>query len=290
MKYLITVHNLNNLEMLNEADGYIIGNSLFSVRLTNSFTSDEINTMIDYAKKHSKEIYLSLNKMFYDHDFPVLDDFLNKINVNDLTGIIASDLGLIHFLFSKKLNSKIIWQGETLSTNRFDFNFLEKFNIKGSFVAKEITLEDILDIGKHKKYKLYLLGHGYFNMFYSKRKLISNFNKHYNLDYKGNKYGYHLEEQARIGERYPILEDENGTHVFRSRVTNSFNVLKEIKEDVDYFVIDTLFKDDNYGKDILSLYKNGYEESLVESILKTYDEKWDDGFYTTKTVYLKEDL
>lgn len=276
--------------MLNEADGYIIGNSLFSVRLTNSFTSDEINIVIDYAKKHSKEIYLSLNKMFYDRDFPVLDDFLTKINLNDLTGIIASDLGLIHFLFSKKLNSKIIWQGETLSTNRFDFNFLEKFNIKGSFVAKEITLEDILDIGKHKKYKLYLLGHGYFNMFYSKRKLISNFNKHYNLDYKGNKYGYHLEEQARIGERYPILEDENGTHVFRSRVTNSFNVLEEIKEDVDYFVIDTLFKDDIYGKNILNLYKNGYEESLVESILKTYDEKWDDGFYTTKTVYLKEDL
>ena len=68
------------------------------------------------------------------------------------------------------------------------------------------------------------------------------------------------------------------------------DVLNELKEVVDYFVIDTLFKDDIYGKNILSLYKNGYEKSQVESILEIYDEKWDDGFYTTKTVYLKEDL
>ncbi len=290
MKYLVTLHNKDNLTNLLHADGYIIGNSLFSVRLTNSFEPIEINEIIKFANDNKKDIFLSLNKMFYDEDFLKLDNFLNLINIKDLTGIIASDLGLVHFLIEKGLNNKIIWEGESLTTNQFDFNFLHEFNILGSFVAKEITIEDIIDIGKNKKHKLFLTGHGYFSMFYSKRKLISNFSEHYNLNLSCDNNKYHLEELARVGEKYPILEDNDGTHVFRSRVTNSFNVLNELEEVVDYFVINSLFKDDLYTIKVLSLYQNGYNKTILNDIKEKYNETWDDGFYTTKTVYLKENL
>ncbi len=289
MKFLITLHNINNLDKLNEADGYIVGTSLFSVRLTKSFSLDEINYLILYSKINNKEIYLNLNKMFYDEDFPKIDDFLNLISLNDLTGIIVSDIGLLYHLMQMNLNNKLIWQSETLTTNTFDFNYLQDFNIKGAFTAKEITLKDILKIGNNKKYELYINGHGYYNMFYSQRKLISNFQKEYDLLDLGDKYKYHLTEMQRENEKYPILEDDNGTHVFRSNVTNSFNVLNDLKEVVDYFVIDTIFKDDKYGQIMLDLYKHGYKEEVVTSLKERYSEKWDDGFFFEKTVYLKKE-
>ncbi|MGI6786956.1 MAG: peptidase U32 family protein [Acholeplasmataceae bacterium] len=290
MKYLTTLHKLNNLENLLIADGYIVGNSLFSIRLPKSFNVEEINQIIKFSKDNQKEVYLTLNKMFYDEDFPKLDAFLDSILLDDLTGIIASDLGLVYYLINKKMASKVIWQGETLSTNQFDFNFLSQFNIKGSFVGKEITIEDILNIGYYKQYELFILGHGYYSMFYSKRKLISNFYEHYQLDINGNRYKYHLTETQRVTEKYPILEDENGTHVFRPNVTNSFEVLNKIKEVANYFVVDSLFKDDEYAKNIINLYKNGFDQKLVDQLMLEYNEEWDDGFYTNKTVYLKEDL
>lgn len=289
MKCLVTLHDINNLDKLIDADGYIVGNSLFSVRLTTSYSPLIINKIIDYSTDNNKEVYLNLNKMFYDADFPKLDEFLKKINVDSLSGIIVSDLGLLYHLMTRKLNKKLVWQSETLTTNTFDFNYLNEFGIKGSFTAKEITIKDILKIGHNKKYKLFINGHGYYNMFYSKRKLISNFNEHYNLPNLEDKYKYHLTEMQRENQKYPILEDDNGTHVYRSKVTNSFNVLNELKEVVDYFVIDSIFKDDEYTKNVLSLYINGFNEKVVQSLKDNYDEEWDDGFFFEKTVYLKKE-
>ena len=65
------------------------------------------------------------------------------------------------------LTSKFIYNPETLLTNDVDFNDLSSEQIKGAFVSKEITLEDILEIGSLKKYELFTLGHGHMSMFYS---------------------------------------------------------------------------------------------------------------------------
>ena len=56
MKYLITPHNLNNLNKLIAANGFVIGNSRFSARITNSFDEAEINQIIDFAQEEKKEI------------------------------------------------------------------------------------------------------------------------------------------------------------------------------------------------------------------------------------------
>lgn len=290
MKFLTTIHNINNLNHLLEADGYIVGNQMFSVRITTSFEPSEINQIIDFGKDNQKEIFLSLNMMFRDHDFDLLEAFLSEVNVHSLQGIIVSDLGLVQYLVDHDLASKIVWQGETLSTNQYDFNFLNVFNVYGSFTAKEITIDDILLISKHKDYQLFLTGHGHLNMFYSKRHLISNFKDQYQLAIDPTKPTYHLVENRRDNETYPIIEDSNGTHVFRSSVTHSFNQFSKLKEAIDYFVIDSIFKDDLYSEQVLSLYRHGYDEEKVLELKNNYHETWDEGFYLQKTVYLKENI
>ena len=72
------------------------------------------------------------------------------------------------------------------------------------------------------------------------------------------------EEKERVN--LSILEDKGGTHVFRGVVFNSLNDIKALSSVVDYLIIDTLFKDDQYAKEVLPLYK--HEQTDVASIQK----------------------
>ncbi len=284
MKYLITPHNLNNLNKLIAANGFVIGNSRFSARITNSFEEAEINQIIDFAKDEKKEVFLNFNKMFVNNDFLDFDLFLSKLKLDLVKGIIIADLGLLKHLVEKGLTKQLIYNPETLLTNQFDFNFLSNLKIQGAFMSKEITINQIIEIIDNKKYRSFYYGHGHMNMFYSKRQLISNFAKYYNLDLNSNALNYSLTEPHRLGRYFPVLEDQAGTHIFRDKVLNSFEILDQLNK-LDYFLIDTIFKDDNYGVQILDLYLNGFNQDKVNKIKQKYHEEWDLGFYLKTTLF-----
>jgi putative protease len=288
MKILTTIYDIKNMKSLSHmSDGFIIGNEKFAARLTHSFSIEEINQAILTANQLNKEIFLQANQMLHDH---LLDDFslfLDQIDTKHVTGIIVTDVGSVMRLKSKGLADKAIYNPETLLTNKYDFNFLKKEGILGAYIAKEITLEDVLEISKHKEIKLFMVGHGHLNMFYSKRQLIHNFMDYQNLDNSyHNKQNLKIIEEQRPEEPYPILEDMAGTHVFRSQVFASLDYLDTLNKHVDYLVVDTIFKDDLYAKKILELYKHRtYDQKRIDDIKALYKENWDSGFFYKKTVY-----
>lgn len=288
MKILTTLYEIKSMDELAPlTDGFIIGNHDFGARLTHSFTTSEINLAIMKAKTLNKEIFLQANQMLDDHLIDGFDQFLNELDVDQLTGIIVADIGAVMLLKSKGLSHKVIYNPETLLTNSYDFNFLHKEGVFGAYVAKEITLKDVKQIGKDKKINLFMVGHGHLNMFYSKRQLVNNF-----MDFVEQDNTYHekqnlkIIEEQRKDEPYPILEDKAGTHVFRSHVFSSLKHLDELDDVVDYLVIDTIFKDDQYANKILLIYHQKHvDQELIDSIQKDYQESWDEGFFYKKTVY-----
>src|SRR5690554_1373832 len=289
MKIITTLHDINNLlEILSLSDGILIGNDIFSARQTNSFTVDEINQIIKIAKSNNKKCFLNLNKMYYDHEIDELTSFLKQIKSNNLSGIVIADIGVIAVLENLGLKNLAIYNPETLLTNHFDFNYLSEDNILGAFVAKEITIDDILLIGKHKKYHLFYTRHGNLNMFYSKRNLLTNFTDHLDVQWElKNKKNLLIMERKRSDEKYPLLEDEAGTHVFRANTLVSLNYINKLEEVVDYLIVDTIFKDDNYAKRVLPLYKNrmiNFDE-VRKQLENEYGETWDEGFLNHKTFY-----
>ncbi|MDY0276885.1 MAG: U32 family peptidase [Acholeplasma sp.] len=287
MKRLITIYDLISIEKIsNDVDGFIVGSDLFSTRLTKSFSIEEINTIIDICISIDKEVFLIANQMFTDQQ---LEDFvknIKKISYTKLTGIIIADIGALVSLSELGINDKVIYNPETLLTNSIDFNYLSDDNVFGAYVAKEITLDDILTIGKEKKHQLFMLGHGHLNMFYSKRKLLDNYQEFVesNQDLT-NLQNLKIIEPKREDNPYPILQDGAGTHVFRSKVMNSLDYLDQLKEVVDYLVIDTIFKNDDYGIDVAKLYNKKYDKNAIESFINKYNEEWDNGFLDRKTYY-----
>ena len=289
MKKLVTIFDINNLEKLSEfADGFLVGNEAFSARQTKSFSVDEINSIIEKSKSLKKEVFLNVNQMFTDQQLDIFKEQLLTINTKDLTGIIVADLGTMILLESMDLATKVVYNPETLLTNEIDFNFLSANNILGAYIAKEITVEEVTKIGKAKKYQMFMVGHGHLNMFYSKRYLLDNYSE---LIEKAESYSnlqtLKIVEPKRADSPFPILQDKAGTHVFRSKVMNSFPFYNDLSSVVDYFIIDTIFKDDNYGYEILKMYSNN-DVSNIETLKTNYDESWDEGFLNNKTYYKRK--
>ena len=290
MKLLTTIYDLKHLESLSShVDGFIIGNHQFGARLTKSYEQDEILSALDQTKKLEKELFLVCNQMLNDNQIEEFKTWLKSLPVSEFTGIIVADLGAYRVLDKMGYVEKVIYNPETLAANVYDFNFLSNYKIQGVYIAKEITLEDVTYIANHKNYKMFMVGHGHLNMFYSKRQLIDNF-MNFNVEENiyHEKQDLKIIEENRLSEPFPILEDRAGTHVFRSNVFQSLGHLDVLGNLVDYLVVDTLFKDDDYARMVLPMYRNReINDELIEQIKLKYDEQWDEGFFYKKTIYKK---
>lgn len=283
MKKLITIFNIDDVKRLSDkVDGFIFGNNIYGTRLASSFSVEEITVLINEIHLYQKESFILANKMLFDSDLKPFKLFLQSLPMHLVTGVIVGDLGAFNLLKKMGYSDKVVYNPETLLTNVYDFNMLSDDNIFGAFVSKEITLEETIYIAKNKKSKVFLVGHGHLNMFYSKRKLIKNHNEFYHIDRElKDNYNLTIKEERR-DDNYPILEDDSGTHVFRSNVKNSIKEYDELEKYIDYFVIDTIFKDSNYNELILDVYNKKIDEEIIK---EKYNEKWDTGFYYIKTIY-----
>ncbi|MFA5560448.1 MAG: U32 family peptidase [Acholeplasmataceae bacterium] len=288
MKIISTIFKLDNLmSILENADGIIVGNSNFSARLTSSFSIEEINDLISKLNQLDKSIFLNVNQMFSDDQLDAVRKQFKSLNLHGLTGIVVADLGVFRILKQQGLGHKVVYNPETLLTNYYDFNFLASEHVYGAYIAKEITLADIMQILNKKSYKTFMVGHGHLNMFYSKRKLIDNFSKFIGTDntFK-NQQNLTLTEEHRQNLNYPVFEDEAGTHVFRPAVFETLSVVDQLERQLDYLVVDTIFKDDDYAVKVLKMYHNRQLDlKEKEQLEKDYHETWDDGFLYKKTIY-----
>lgn len=286
MKKLITLHDMINLEMVLEyVDGIIVGQDTYGTRLTHSFSDEELFSIMGEAHEREKEVFLMANQMMTDEQLERFGSWLLQFRNQPITGVIVADLGAIITLNEHGFQGRAIYNPETLATNDYDFNDLTRLDVMGVYAAKEITLSDLTRIGTHKQVKMFMVGHGHLNMFYSKRQLIQNY-----MDFLAEPSRFHgkqnvtLIEENRKEEPYPILEDDAGTHVFRSQVMHVMHHLDELSEWLDYMVIDTLFKDDRYGALIGQMYRNR-DVDLMKRIQEDYHELWDEGFFDKKTIY-----
>lgn len=281
MKLLTTIHSLNNLENLKPlVEGFVVGVDGYSTRETSYLTKEELITLNNNLIKDNKKLYLSF-KPFLHKQGESLKRFLKDLPIK-ITGIIIGDIGYYYLL--KDLNIPIIYNPETLITNTFDMNIFFDVGLKGIFLSKEININDIKEMANNKKGKLFINAHGHLNMFYSKRQLLKSYLKEINKEYDYINKMFYIKEEKRT-EKMPIIEDDFGTHVYRSKVSSTIDHLNDL-ENVDYLLVDSMFYDDNYAVDILKMFKAIITK---DEVLNKYNQEWDNGFLTIKTIYKRED-
>ncbi len=277
MEFILSITNKNQISNT-LCQAINIGIKGYSFDNIYNIDTNELETFIKLTRDYDKKLFISINRIFHEQEFDELSKLLTNQFINDIEGIYFSDLGLVELGKQYNIIDKMIYTPETLLTNRFEIEALKDSNVSSFTISNEIVKEDIKDIISLPDVKLTAIGFGYVSMFYSKRKLITLYNDSSKL-LTEHKDGFLVEETRN--DKYPILEGEYGTHIYRSKIFSIHNELEYFRN-IDYIRIDAYKVDE----DILK----AAEIALISQDscqLDKYLDLVDDGFLNTRTIYKK---
>lgn len=268
-KILVTPKSLENLGQVLEKDieGIILPIKDLAVNSSVYFTIDDIKSIINLT---SKEVCVLINKIMHSEDLELLEQTLIKLNKMNISKIFFYDLSVMNICNRLNINKELVVFQDHLNASLYSNNFYQKRKIAYSTITNDITIDEINEVSKYNK--LIIISYGYLPIFYSRRHLISNYLEYIKEDKKNNIYYIKNKE-----EKYPILEEKEGTTIYTSKPINLINEIDKIN--VDYIILNAFNIDDEEFLYMLDRYINNK---------KTNKEEYT-GFLNKETVYKVSD-
>ncbi len=293
MKIAATLTNPASIQPLVDAgcDIFIVGIDHLSHRMNKTFSLEEFIPLAETIKAHHKQVYVNLNRIVHDEDLNALSTAMAVMKERDIEGILFTDLAVFMLAEKVQLTDRLIYAPETYSTHSYDLAFWQAEKIKGIVLSREVTLTDIETIAQDSPLPIYFYGHGYLNMFHSRRPLIENFFKHTNdrnPEAMIDRRNLTIVEEIRDAH-YPIYQDEYGTHIFRDKPRESFTVFEQLKKALDVLIIDSVLIEEEAFIQAVADYRSGLDKPLDNAIIARYHRQYDQGFYFKKTQSTKGD-
>ena len=284
MNIVTNLYYLDELDKLIDlgVDIFLLNTDCLTARSSHSFTRVEIISISKLIHERQKRCYINLNTMLHEDDIDQANSYFDFLSTVEVDGIVIFDWTYYPIAKNHCLESKLIYQPGTLTTNLYDPWFYESKMIKSVTLAREITLESISIIIQNKKnIELSVVGHGFQPMFYSRRPLIKNYliEKNIQKDYL-NQTDFFLEETKRENTNYPIYEDAFGTHILRHKKLQSFEEFLFLKTYINDFFVERFLLSDLELFDALAAYRNDH---LVNQFMQKYQNEYDSGFYYKQT-------
>ncbi len=254
MKKQKVLININNLDELNEYKKIGINNFLFALEgFSIGYNSFDI-------KDIPEDSYILINRVLDSKDVDNL-----KLIKNDLTkfkGIIYEDIAVYQIF--KDTDIDLIWNQAHFGTNLSSINiWLDR--VKSAVVSNEITSKEIEDIINGVKKPVVFNVFGKNMIMYSRRTLLSNFNKYNDLE----KYNDMVLGENHTNNSFLVKETEFGSAFFNNEYFNYIEFSKTLNDDNILFYL-------VYNLDL-----------SVDKMINILDgeEYGNDGFLNKKTVY-----
>lgn len=281
-KNIVIPCSLNMIErIINKVDGFIVGINRLSVNMP--FYVDNIEEVINLIKGNNKEIFVSLNKNMHNSDLPFLKETLLKLDKLDINGIIYYDASIVNLKKELGLNLDLVWGQEHMTTNYLTGNYWNSFGAKYMLTSNEITIDEIAQINKLSQSKLMVQLFGYIPIFNSRRHLVNNYLK--TFDISDNTDDYLIEKE---GKSYNIVDDYNGTTVYSANILNGIEEYLNLKNhNIDYIILNSYKIDEEKFNIVVDLF-NSVDSNNISKYTEEIDSMFanvDRGFLYTETVY-----
>ncbi|MDO5440305.1 MAG: U32 family peptidase [Erysipelotrichaceae bacterium] len=291
MELLVSLHDKSILERLSKSgiDGFIFGGQ-FSMKY--NYSNEEIKDINDFCLINNLKRYISIDAFILENDKNDLYNYLDFISSLNSDGIYFNDMAIIYNAEKYGLQDKLIYDPSTLMTNANDISFYKDKGID-VVLARELTLDEIIEIVKKYPYELDMQVFGHLRMSYSKRKFLTNYFKEINKDIDiVNKEDITLVEETR-NYKTPIKETKYGTSIYTDYVLLIYEeyaylnkLLKRAIIDSEFISNDILFEVLRDAKRI-SVDNSGF---LKSTFIKKHPEiDFSTGYLYQKTVNKKED-
>ena len=305
--------NLDNLEVLAPAGDYerlcaaldygadavYLGGQNFGMRAgPANFTYDTLKSAVELAHSKGVKIYLTCNTLPRNNEIPQFQQFIEEAVDCKVDAVIVADLGLLSLVKKYAPNMEVHMSTQTGIVNYVTANELYNMGVKRIVVARELSLDEIAEIRAKTPTDLDIEAfvHGAMCVSFSGRCLLSQYlvNRDANRGECAQpcRWGYHLMEEKRTDEFYPIFEDEKGTYILNAKDLCVIDHLDKLAQaGVTSFKIEGRAKSSYYVSIVTNAYrmavdilkKNPHEYKLPDwirdEVFKVSHRKYCTGFF-----------
>lgn len=206
------------------ADAVYLAGKQFGMRTASkNFDNNELKEAVQLAHSYGSKLYITINTLPRNNEMAVLPDFLSYAQEIGVDAFIIADLGV--FELAKKYAPKVERHISTQAgiVNSETANAWYNMGASRVVLAREMTFDDIADIRAKipKELEIECFIHGAMCVSFSGRCLISSYMTGRDAN-RGDcaqpcRWKYHLYEENRQGQFFPVEENDNGTYLYNSR-------------------------------------------------------------------------
>lgn len=277
---LVTPQSIEHITALLEAgaDAFVIGEQKFGLRLAGDFTVAQVEEATKLIHAAGKKVYVAVNALFHNDRLDALDEYLVQMQRIGVDALLFGDPAVIIAVRENNVTIPLHWNPETIATNFFQVNYWGERGSKRAVLARELSVDEVIEIKENTKHEIEVQVHGMTCMFQSKRSLLGNYflyrDEAMEIENRKENKNMFLHDKERKN-KYPIYEDMNGTHIFSP---NDMCIIEELNElfeaGIDSFKIDGVLQTFEYTVTVTKLYRQAID---------TYFDQGEDAYDEIKT-------
>ena len=281
------------------ADAVYLGSTEFGMRAASAnFDMETLTEAVKYAHERGVKVYLTCNTLPRNEEILRMPEFLKEAWGCGIDAFIVTDMGVLELIHQHVPEAEIHISTQTGVVNYLSAEMLHKMGAKRVVLARELSLEEIRFIREHTSPSLELevFVHGAMCMSVSGRCLISNYmvNRDANRGECAQpcRWGYHLMEEKRPGQYFPVFEDEHGSYILNAKDLCMLPYLNLLYEaGVSSFKIEGRAKSSYYVSTVVNAYRIAMDELkrdpenwncpdwLMDEVRKVSHRDYSTGFY-----------
>ena len=284
------------------ADAVYLAGEVFGMRAAaDNFTVEELREAVAYAHERGVKVYLTLNTMPREYEYPELRKYLLELSDIPIDAMIIADVGVLMLVKELRPETEIHISTQANATSSAACLAWYKLGAKRVVLARELTLEEIKEIRRNipNELEIECFMHGSMCISYSGRCLLSG----HLVGRDANRgmcaqpcrwnytiRGYEIEEEKRPDAKMPIEEVNGETFIMASRDTCTIEHIPELVEaGINSFKIEGRMKSAYYTAVVTNTYKMAldsyfsgeyrYNPAWLEELLSVSHREYATGYY-----------
>ncbi|EOT27541.1 hypothetical protein C805_01649 [Eubacterium sp. 14-2] len=253
------------------ADAVYIGGEMFGLRAkARNFSMEDMERGIQFAHEHGVKVYVTANILAHNYDLEGIREYFAELKRLSPDALIISDPGV--FTIARELlpEMELHISTQANNTNYETFRFWHKLGAKRVVSARELSLQEILEIREKipEDMEIETFIHGAMCISYSGRCLLSNYftgrDANQGACTHPCRWKYAVVEETRPGEYLPVYENERGTYIFNSKDLCMIEHIPELVEaGIDSFKIEGRMKTALYVASAARTYRKAIDDYFI---------------------------
>lgn len=254
------------------ADAVYVGGTQFGMRSNPSnFDPAQLQAACKLVHAAGKKLYLTCNTLPRSYELDALPDFLRSARAAGVDAFIIADMGVLAIAKQAAPEVEVHISTQAGIVNYAAANAFYQMGAKRIVTARELSLDEIKMIRDHTPPELEIEAfvHGAMCMSFSGRCILSDYMVGRDAN-RGDcaqpcRWKYHLMEETRPGQYFPINQEENGTYIFNSKDLCMIEHIPElVAAGVDSFKIEGRAKSAYYTAVVTHAYRQALDAYFAQ--------------------------